>query len=362
MIKIKVVPKVYKYYESLGYEIPKVRNAKGKMVYPKSCEIEVNQKDLSPGSTVKVECECDYCGKHYHSVYENIIIQLNKREKLSCKQCQSIHIKMTNLERYGVENSSQVDEFKEKAKTTFLKRYGGYGYDVPLLAEKSYKTTEEKYGNWHYASTEEGRMKIQESVFERYGYKCVFSSPEIRKKISQKMYKNGTVVCSSQQKYLYDILSMQWECELNYPFSNLFLDIYIPNKNVYVEWDGGGHDLNVKYGNMTAEEFRIKEIRRSYFLRNRGFKELRIKSPEDKIPSNLKILEIVQDSLEYFSTGHSWREYDIEKHIYRDAEHLEGAPFIFNEWNASMMSTWPAEKIKQLQQLEFVSEGIDTYG
>lgn len=138
------------------------------------------------------------------------------------------------------------------------------------------------------------------------------------KYLKQKMHENGTVPCSFQQKYLYDVLSIEWECKLNYHFSALFLNIYIPSEHVYIEWDGGGHDLNVRMNSMTAEEFQIKEMKRSYFLRRRGFKELRIKSPKDKIPSNMKILEIVRDSIEYFSRGHLWREYDIGKHIYRD--------------------------------------------
>lgn len=87
------------------------------------------------------------------------------------------HTAATNLERYGVENTFQVQEFRDKAKTTML----------------------EKYGVDHYSKTEEFRTALSElwadpehkaerqshitaTVQERYGVSCALAAPEVRAK------------------------------------------------------------------------------------------------------------------------------------------------------------------------------------
>lgn len=50
-----------KYYESLGYEIPKHINY-GKIFVPRGTKIKVKVQDLLKHSNVRVHCTCDYPG------------------------------------------------------------------------------------------------------------------------------------------------------------------------------------------------------------------------------------------------------------------------------------------------------------
>ena len=54
-----------KYYENLGYEMPRYINKYGKLVINQKEYIEVKVEDLPKNSMVKVFIECDYCGKKY---------------------------------------------------------------------------------------------------------------------------------------------------------------------------------------------------------------------------------------------------------------------------------------------------------
>lgn len=84
-----------KYYESLGYVIPRTekvyRNKKGnikdrRMTVSKGTKIKVKVSDLPPKSTVLVEIECDYCHKHKMTRYSNYY-ECNHDGKYYCRGC-----------------------------------------------------------------------------------------------------------------------------------------------------------------------------------------------------------------------------------------------------------------------------------
>ena len=61
--------------------------------------------------------------------------------------------------------------------------------------------------------------------------------------------------------------------------------------NINIEYDGGGHRLNVKFGKLTNEEFDELQNKRDNFLIDNGFKIIRIVCTNDKIPSDDIIIE-----------------------------------------------------------------------
>lgn len=86
--------------------------------------------------------------------------------------------------------------------------------------------------------------------------------------------------------------------QLNVRIDNYVIDILLPN-HIIVEYNGGGHELSVKLGELTLEQFQQKEIRRNNFLINLGYKLLIIESKKDKLPSNL--LEMINNAITKFS-------------------------------------------------------------
>ncbi|ANC78267.1 hypothetical protein ABE65_016250 [Fictibacillus phosphorivorans] len=208
----------------------------------------------------------------------------------------------------------------DKVKQLFFKRgcqlitsqeeYKGVKYKVDYIC---------KCGNAHSISPDVfkngvdcpkcGTQKLKETNIAKYGHECVLSNKLIREKILKTVYKNQTAPTSKQQLYLFEILGGK----INFPIKTLQVDLAFEKEKIYVEYDGSGHDLKVKLGRLTVEEFNEKCKRRSYVLYRRGWREIRIISRRDYLPSEEVIKEMYTLAIDYFSTGHSWMTFDIDR-------------------------------------------------
>ena len=190
-----------------------------------------------------------------------------------------------------------VDEFKEKQKKTMMQKYGAeHPMRVPSI-----------------------RKKIESTNLEKYGHRCTLGSKEVYEKALKTKYKNGNVATSTQQEYICNL----YNGTLNYPCSNYSLDIVLDN--IDIEYDGGGHNLSVKLGNTTQEEFDKKEIARNNIIKREGYKQIRIISSKDYLPSDEILLQMLDQAKEYFNTtNHTWIEYNIDTSTMRNAEHKDG--------------------------------------
>ena len=107
-----------------------------------------------------------------------------------CKKCTEKNrienIKKNNLEKYGVEWTSQLESVKEKFKKTSL---GRYGYDnvakAPEIKEKIKETFREKYGYDSVFQSEKIKEAIRQTNLKKYGSDHIFKVPEIREKVRQ---------------------------------------------------------------------------------------------------------------------------------------------------------------------------------
>lgn len=220
----------------------------------------------------------------------------------------------TSLDRYGVENPFQSSEIRQKVFTTMTERYGvtnpmhveeykekqrlslesNYGVSSPLqspeILEKTKQTNLMRYGSTSPAGSQKVQEKMKETSLERYGVPHPMQNPEVRKKVVNTLYKNGSMSSSSQQNYIHSLIGG----ELNYPVSYSSLDIAFPDEMIYVEYDGGGHNLNVKLGRATQEEFDQRDKRRTFFLFDAGWKEIRFVSDIDKLPQDSEILKTIE--------------------------------------------------------------------
>ena len=116
------------------------------------------------------------------------------------------------------------------------------------------------------------------------------------------------------------------------PFKQYNLDIYLCNEKIDIEYNGSGHDLSVKLGTFTQEEFNRKEIIRNSYLKNANMKRITITSSQDYIPSDTILLQMLDLARNYFSsTSHTWIEFNIDESLYRNAEHLQGALFDYGK-------------------------------
>ena len=266
--------------------------------------------------------------KHYNSKYPL------QNEEIKNK------VKQTNLERYGVENVYQSEEIKEKIKQTNLEKYGvehvmklnkfkekvkdtclkNNGFKNGFLSPKIKQTNLEKYGVENPMQNEEIKNKVKQTNLERYGVENVMKLDKIKEKViiktRQTMYENGTAPCTKPQKHIYELLNNIQECKLNYPVDTLSLDIAYPEEMIYIEYDGGGHDKQVKCGWKTEKEFKKYERRRQYYLKSKGWKLIRIMCDNDKIPSDEKIIKLIQECKNYLlNNNNTWIKIDLNQNI-----------------------------------------------
>jgi hypothetical protein len=224
-------------------------------------------------------------------------------------------VKQTIIEQYGVENYTQTNEYKEKSRQTNLEKYGVKHYSqTDEYKERVKQTNMDKYGVEYSLQSKEIREKGKKTSLEKYGYDSYQKNPLLRAKmqinLNYSLYKNGTAPCSNQQRYLHNLLGG----ELNYPIKNCLLDIAFIDNKVYIEYNGTGHNLSVKLGDITEEEYKQKEINRSYYLKRQGWKRIQIISTKkDLLPDDNTIIKLINQAKKYLSQGHSWFEINIDE-------------------------------------------------
>jgi hypothetical protein len=114
--------------------------------------------------TCKQGCACDRKNKSVS------ITKTHNNTSAEEKQRRIKSRKETCMEKYGVENHMQLQEFKDKIKETNLKKFGAEYYSqTPEYIEKLKKISREKYGVDHYTQNDKVKEKNKETTVARYG-------------------------------------------------------------------------------------------------------------------------------------------------------------------------------------------------
>lgn len=124
----------FRYYENLGYIIPRKIDAKGRYNFTKGEKITVKVSDLLPSSNVKIRCQCDMCGEIREVQYSTLVGRKNSQYlidgKTLCVSCRNHTYSgeknsqykhgctryceyRNNAKRRGIEFQLTSDEFKE---------------------------------------------------------------------------------------------------------------------------------------------------------------------------------------------------------------------------------------------------------
>lgn len=285
------------YYKEKGIEIPTKIDKYGREVIDFSKKIYVRLEDMPEYSEAKVTIKCDYQEEGCRNEYQKCVgdyIKNNKnsivnKDCCSNKKCQSKKTAECNMIRYGFE----------------------YHVNQPEIKKKIEETNVDKYGSKTIMGTEYFKEKVKETVTEKYGVDNISQLEEVKIKKAETFYKNGTIATSTQQRYIHKLLGG----ELNYANNTPSLDIAFPNEKIYVEYDGSGHDLNVKLGQITEKEFKEKEKKRRYYMKGLGWKEVIISSKKDRIPEDSIIFNMLSFAKDHFNNNHSWVQFDIDKEV-----------------------------------------------
>ena len=120
--EVRLVKNNVEYYKNLGYEIPMREaskstklNLKKDYVYDTTKTITVKVEDLPNGSHALVEVLCDYCKNSVITMtYKDYNQKTKKIKKRACYNCRFLKIKESNLLKYNVESTNQLDEVKKR--------------------------------------------------------------------------------------------------------------------------------------------------------------------------------------------------------------------------------------------------------
>lgn len=299
-VEVHPTGKMIQYYVDKGYD--------AKWRVPMLVDIE----DLSEDSHVDIEVLCDYCGKEVSNIsYRRYCSTIKKFGKYACSECSSIHKKIGCIQKYGCENPTQNPEIRAKQVETLVRHYG---VDSPLRSE-------------------EILQRAIQTFRCRFGVDNPLYSDEIKEKSAKSFYKYSSQKCSKQQLYLFNLYNTDNNANLNFPVSCYNADICFTENKLVCEYDGGGHNLPIKLGSMTQEEFQRREIIRHRIFKDAGYQTMTIVSERDLLPSDEILIKMLMHTKQYFSDyqEHSWIEYNIDTSTVRNAERKDGVFFDYGD-------------------------------
>ena len=282
LIEIKWHPANKQRYTEKGYVFTKMKDS----FFAKVKDVV----ECSDGA--KIPVRCDYCGEIYYPTSRTYLINHNKGKEDCCVACKGKKIRKTVQEKYGVNNVVELQEVREKMKTTCLERYGVESpLEFPAIYEKTQKSFNEHYGTVNgikdIRTVKELKDKIAETNTAKYGGISPFASQEIRAKIKEQMYENGTCATSYKQLGLQDMLKAKYgNCELNFPCGESSLDcmIIVNDIRIDVEYDGW-------YWHKDRER---EDRNRDYFVKSCGYKVLRFFAYADRLPTDQELASAIE--------------------------------------------------------------------
>jgi hypothetical protein len=145
-IEVNLNPNNVKYFENLGYEIPKRKTKEGRIQFKQGTKIIVKVKDLQDGSNSKVNVQCDGCEK----LLENIKWQSYKKYvkddgKYYCNACAKKLYSNENTRKTKLKNSLLFKQWCiENDRLNELNRWD-FGLNKYKPDEISFSSTKKYY-------------------------------------------------------------------------------------------------------------------------------------------------------------------------------------------------------------------------
>ncbi len=279
-IEITWHAKTRKRYESLGYQFTKYKD-----------KFIVKIEDLSKGSDFVVQYTCDYCGTELNNKYDVYNKRRKKIEKDCCKECITLKVVESNLELKGYKSYLSSNEGKTKIAQTNLERYGVENvFELKEFQDKATESIKNKYGVENVFQSDEIKDKIKKTNLNKYGVEYPQQNREIRRLSMKNRVKNNQGYKPNGDIGFYNgvpaskmqiAIANQLGGKINFPILDVgYTDILIGN-DICIEYDGGGHNLSVKIGKISQDEFDRKENKRNFKLIENGYKVLRIVNTKD---------------------------------------------------------------------------------
>ena len=187
------------------------------------------------------------------SKYLNLSIRtityLLRKEKIK-KSRKDVTKRVTeqNLKKYGITCTLNLKDVNKKARQTCIQKYGTqYSTQNKEIYNKIIRTNLKKYGVKFTSQVKEFIKKREQTCLIKYGYKNATKNKDVIHKGYLTKKKNHTFNTSKPEKEIYKLLLQKFPNtkyqykSIAYPFN---CDFYVPEKNLYIEYQGYWHHNN----------------------------------------------------------------------------------------------------------------------
>lgn len=165
-------------------------------MFAKKPKFSIDRYGIKPTNSVNYygTCMSDFCNKKYNLEKTRSKMMENHGTINPMEVPGALNkIKKNNREKYGVDFYTETEEFKEKVKATFLKKYGVHPTKLKETQDKKRKTNKEKYGFEHALDNSGVKEKSRITNNLKYGGNSSMCSDETRNKSKETNRKNHGV-------------------------------------------------------------------------------------------------------------------------------------------------------------------------
>jgi very-short-patch-repair endonuclease len=277
-VDVKVNASSIEHYKMKGYDVRMNHKCR------------VKAEDLTPSSNIKVKVKCDYCGDIIEKTFQKYNKQRKVVKKDACYKCFPIKQKEVCNVLYDVDSTLQLTKVNKKAQQTIKQKYGVTNVmQSHKIQDKFRNTMLDKYGVEYAQQCKKIREKSKQTLIDNYGVERVIDIKDMKSICNNFEYVNSKKVSKPQRK-----ISDYINGKLNINIGGYFIDILLKDYNLAIEYDGSGHDLSVKLGSISEEDFKIRENNKKNILLEQGYKYLIIKNPTGKTINDYRLKEINQ--------------------------------------------------------------------
>ncbi len=256
--------------------------------------ILIDSKNLSKYSHIRIKYECDICKNILSTTYKNYYKTINRKSSIDdlfvlslCKKCTYIKSKKTMLDKYGSESYSSTILFKQN----IINKYGVDNVSqLQFVKDKKSEKSMEKYGVANVFQAEEVKEKSRQTWINNFGFDNPTKSPDIFHKAQMSAYKKYPYKDTElvyQGSYELDFIEY---CVLNSillangPSINYTMqmkdrtyhsDFYLPDYNLICEIKST-YTMNDDYEeNILKREYSIKSGYNFLFIIDKDYTELK---------------------------------------------------------------------------------------
>lgn len=135
-----------KYYENLGYIIPKFENINGKHQVQRGTKILVKVEDLPEGSHTLVDVKCDNCNKKLKPIsWQRYNKQVKENNKFYCDKCITKLFRILKTNKTKLKNSKSFEQWCIENKRQDILDYWDYELNNYKPNEILYRTNKKFY-------------------------------------------------------------------------------------------------------------------------------------------------------------------------------------------------------------------------